>query len=178
MMHFSFRGRAAMIVAACCAFAGPTASADMATVLGVSKNWTAYTSGTGADKVCYALSQPKSSLPKKAKRDPIGFLINDWPSKKTRAQPEVVPGYKFKDGSSVTVQVGSDKYTLYTTNDGGSGSAWIKGSNDEAKLIDSMQRGAVFVVIGTSARGTMTHDTYALDGLSDALTKIHTACSM
>ena len=178
MMHFSFRGHAAMIVAACCAFAGPTASADMATVLGVSKNWTAYTSGTGADKVCYALSQPKSSLPKKAKRDPVGLLINDWPSKKTRAQPEVVPGYKFKDGSSVTVQVGSDKYTLYTTNDGGSGSAWIKGSNDEAKLIDSMQRGAEVVVIGTSARGTMTHDTYALDGLSDALTKIHTACSM
>jgi hypothetical protein len=117
-------------------------------------------------------------LPKKAKRDAIGFLINDWPSRKTRGEPEIVPGYKFKDGSAVTVEVGADKFTFSTTNDGGTGSAWIKGSNDEARLIETMQRGGQAIVTGTSARGTLTHDTYALDGLSDALTKIHTACSL
>jgi hypothetical protein len=157
---------------------GASASADTATVLGVSKNWTAYSSGTGADKVCYAMSQPKSSQPKKLKREAVGFLVNDWPSKKTRAEPEIVPGYKFKDGSTVTVEVGSDKFTLFTTNDGGTGSAWIKGSNDEARMIEVMQKGVEAVVTGVSAHGTMTHDTYGLDGLADSLTKIHSACSM
>ncbi len=151
---------------------------DTATVLGVSKNWTAYTSGVGPGKVCYAMSLPKSIQPKKLKRDAVGFLINDWPSGKTRGEPEIVPGYKFKDGSTVTVEIGSDKFTLVTTNDGGSGSAWIKGSNDEARMIEVMQKGVEAVVSGMSARGTMTRDTYALDGLSDSLTKIHSACSM
>src|SRR5258706_11440322 len=157
--------------------AAPTL-ADTATVLGVSKNWTAYSSGSGADKVCYAMSQPKSSQRKKLKRDAVGLLINDWPSKKSRAEPEIVPGYKFKDGSTVTVAVGSDKFTLITTNDGGAGSAWIRGSNDEARLIEVMQKGAEAVITGISAHGTMTHDTYALDGLADSLTKIHLACNM
>jgi hypothetical protein len=51
-------------------------------------------------------------------------------------------------------------------------------SNEEARLIDAMQKGAQAVVTGTSAHGTTTHDTYSLSGLADALTKIHTACSM
>jgi hypothetical protein len=171
-------GNIAVVLSLCSVFACSSAAAGTATVLGVSKSWTAYTSGSGDGKVCYAMSQPKASLPKKAKRDAVGFLINDWPSRKTRGEPEVVPGYKFKDGSTVTVEVGADKFTLSTTNDGGTGSAWVKGSNDEARLIDSMQHNGQAVVTGTSARGTLTHDTYALDGLPDALTKIHTACSL
>jgi hypothetical protein len=176
MKKYCLSGHTAVMLALCSICA--PAAAGTATVLGVSKNWTAYTSGSGPDKVCYAMSQPKSSLPKKAKRDPIGFLINDWPSKKTRGEPEIVPGYKFKDGSAVSIEIGSDKFTLSTSNDGGTGSAWVKGSNDESRLIESMQRGVQAVVTGTSVRGTTTHDTYLLDGLADALTKIHTACSL
>ena len=154
------------------------AVADNATLLGVSKNWKAFASGSGADQVCYAISQPTASLPKHAKRDAIGFLINDWPGRKTKAEPEVVPGYSFKDGSVVTVQVGSDKFTFYPTNDGGSGSAWMKKNAEEARLLDALQKGAQATVTGVSAHGTMTHDTYSLAGLGDALAKIHGACSM
>jgi hypothetical protein len=154
------------------------AAADNPTLLGVSKNWGAYTVGNGPDKVCYALSQPRSTAPKKAKRDPIFFLINDWPGRRARAEPEVVPGYKYKDGSPVTAEVSGNKYTFFTKNDGDAGSAWVKEVIDEQHLIDNMQRGDELVITGTSARGTLTRDTYSLDGLSDALTKIHTACNM
>ena len=41
-----------------------------------------------------------------------------------------------------------------------------------------MKRGAQIVVTGTSQRGTVTHDTYSLAGLSDALDKIHESCGM
>ena len=157
---------------------GIPAAADNATLLGVTGAWKSFTAGTGDNKVCYTLSQPKASLPKKAKRDPIFLLISDWPARKARAEPEIVPGYKYKDGSTVTAAVGSDKFVFFTKNDGDAGDAWIKGTSDEQRLVESMQKSGQAIVTGISMRGTMTNDTYSLTGLSDALTKIHTACGM
>ena len=57
------------------------------------KDWSAYTTGTGERKVCYALSKPVASDRRSIKRDPIYFLINDWPGRKAKAEPEIVPGY-------------------------------------------------------------------------------------
>jgi hypothetical protein len=168
---------AAVALAGLFALAAPTMAVDTATLLGVSKNWKAFSAGSGSDKVCYTIAQPTSSEPKKAHRDAVGFLINDWPDKKARAQPEIVPGYKYKDDSQVTVQVGSDKFTFYTSNDGGTGSAWMK-SSEEPRLIEAMQRGSEAIVTGVSAHGTMTHDTYSLSGLAESLAKVHSACAL
>jgi hypothetical protein len=154
------------------------ASADDATLLGQTKDWSALTSGSGSDKVCYAMAKPRSSDPRKVKRDPIYFLITDWPGRKTKSEPEAVPGYQYKEGSTVSAQVGADKFEFFTQNDGGSGSAWIRKRVDEVRLIDAMRNGQELIVTGTSKRGTMTRDTFSLAGLSDALDKIHAACGM
>jgi hypothetical protein len=168
----------ALLGAAAFALATAGASADTATLLGVSKDWSALTSGSGSAKICYALAKPATTDPRKAKRDPIYFLITDWPGRRTKSEPQAVPGYVYKDGSTVTAQVGGDKFMMFTQNDGGAGSAWVRERADEVRLIDAMKRGQQLIVIGTSKRGTMTHDTYSLAGLSDALDKIHTACGM
>jgi hypothetical protein len=165
-------GAAAFVVAA------TGALADTATLLGVSRDWSALTSGSGTTKICYALAKPTTTDPKKAKRDPIYFLITDWPGRRAKSEPQAVPGYQYKDGSTVTAQVGSDSFEMFTQNDGGAGSAWVRQRADEVRLIDAMKRGQQLIVIGTSKRGTMTHDTYSLAGLSDALDKIHSACGM
>jgi hypothetical protein len=154
------------------------ALADNPTTLGTFKDWTALTVGTGSNKTCYAIARPQSSLPAKAKRDPIGFLITDWPSRGAKAEPEVVPGYQFKDGSAVTAQVGSDKFDFFTKNDDGQGGGWMKDPKDEARLVSAMRSNAQMIVTGVSKRGTMTHDTYSLGGLSDAVDKIHAECKM
>lgn len=157
-----------------------TAAADTPTLLGVSKSWSAFTSGAGSSKICYALSKPTATDPKKAKRDPIYFLITDWPARspKAKSEPEAVPGYQYKEGSTVIAQVGSDKFELFTQNEAGEGAAWVRKRTDEVRLIDAMRRGQELIVIGTSRRGTETHDTYSLAGLSEALDKIHAACGM
>ena len=74
---------------------GAAAAAEPATLLGVNKDWSAFTTGSGGSKICYALAKPVSSDPKKAKRDPIYFIITDWPGRKpkTKSEPEAVPGY-------------------------------------------------------------------------------------
>lgn len=170
----------AAIFAAGLAVAGltPTAAAASPTLLGVFKAWSAYTTGSGAEKTCYALAQPRSSEPKNVKRDPIFFLISDWPARKAKGETEVVPGYKFKDGSKVSVQVGSDKFGFFTKNDGEDGDAWIEDLASEPRLGDAMRRGADMIVTGTSSRGTLTRDSYSLSGISAALDKIHAACGM
>jgi hypothetical protein len=99
------------------------ASADQPEILGVFKDWTAYKTGAGDARVCYALSKPIQSEPRKLKRDAAYFLINDWPGRNAKAEPEIVPGYVYKEGSEVTAQVGSDKFQLFTKNDGGAGGA-------------------------------------------------------
>ena len=155
------------------------AATDSPTLLGVSSAWSAFTSGSGSSKICYAVSKPTATSPK-AKRDPIYFVITDWPSRtpRTKSEPEVVPGYQYKDGSTVTVAVGSDKFEFFTQNDGGAGAAWVRARADEIKLVEAMKRGGQLLVTGTSKRGTTTRDTYSLAGLADALDKMHASCGM
>ena len=154
------------------------AGADAPDKIGSFKSWTAYTSGAGDSKVCYAISSPTAKEPSKVKRDAVYFLINDWPNRKAKAEPEIVPGYLYRDGSKVTVEVGPDKFEFFTKNEGTSGGAWVEQQTDETKLVDAMRRGAEIVVIGTSKRGTQTRDTYSLAGLSEALDKVHEACGL
>lgn len=179
MSPLSCRLALAAVLAAGAATA-PLASASAAdpTLLGAFKSWSAYSNGDGESKVCYALAQPTSKLPAKAKRDPVYFLINDWPHRGAKGEPEIVPGYQYKDDSKVTVQIGSDKFEFFTRNDDGVGGAWVEQQPDEVRLINAMKTAPEAIVIGTSKRGTMTHDTYSLDGLSDALDKIHASCGM
>ena len=146
-------------------------------MLGAYQNWSAYATGSGDAKTCYALSQPKSMSPRHVNRDPVFFLVSDWPGRHAKAEPEVVPGYPYKDGSKVTVEVGSDKFTLFTKNDSsGDGNAWVEAKSDEPRLVDAMRRGSQMT--GTSSRGTLTKDVYSLAGISAALEKAHSACGM
>jgi hypothetical protein len=161
---------AALAVTAAVAFAAP-AYADNPVLLGVFKTWTAASVGVGSSKVCYVLAHPTSSLPAKARRNAIGFMVSNWPGRNAAAEPEVVAGYPYRDGSTVTAQIGGDRFTFFTKNDGSGGSAWIKDPADETRMIDAMKRGGTLIVTGTSKRGTTTTDNYALAGFGDALDK-------
>jgi len=170
-----------------CPFAFPFATAALApslafaiaaqpALLGSFKSWSAYEAGSGDSRVCYALSRPTATDPAKIKRDPVFFLINDWPARHAKAEPEIVPGFQFKDGSSVTAQVGSETITLFTRNDGGVGGAWVEAQADEERLVNAMKTASETVVTGTSKRCTVVRDTYSLAGFADALDKAQQAC--
>lgn len=158
--------------------AGPAFAAEKPTALGTFKNWSAYTAGTGADKTCYALSQPVASDPKTVTRGQIYFLISDFPARKAKGEPQIVPGYAYPANGTVSVTVGSDKFTFFTKNEGDNGSAWLKSTAEEAKLVAAMQKGSRAVVTGASARGTTTTDAYSLSGITAALQKAHAECKM
>jgi len=154
------------------------ALADAPQKVGDFKAWSVYASGDGEAKVCYALSKPKLTEPTKVKRDAVYFLINDWPNRKAKAEPEIVPGYEYKDKSTVTAEVGPEKFEFFTKNEGTAGGAWVEQPADEQRLIEAMRKSAEMIVIGTSKRGTQTRDTYSLAGLSEALDKVHESCGL
>jgi hypothetical protein len=154
------------------------AGAEPANLLGVFGNWTAYSSGSGSDLTCYALSKPRASRPATAKRSAIYLMISDWPGRKVKAEPQIVYGYQGKEGGAAALGVGGDKFTFFIRNSGKEGSAWLQQLSDNPRLITAMQDGVSAVASGTSARNTKTSDTYSLSGFNDALTKIHAVCQM
>jgi hypothetical protein len=154
------------------------AFAESANLLGAYGNWQAYSTGTGAALTCYAMSKPRATQPRDAKRASIYLMVSDWPSRKVKAEPEVVPGYEYKAGAVVTLAVGPDKFAFFGRNEAKSGSAWLESLAENQRLIEVMSRGVSAVAAGASARGTKTVDTYSLAGFNDALAKIHAACNM
>ena len=147
-----------------------------ADLLGEFQNWFAYSTGTGANKVCYVLAKPRVSEPRGARRDPVFFMISNWPAKKIQGEPSFVPGYAYKDKATADVQIGREKFSLFTENTANKGGAWVQRPQDEKRLMETMKMGANMVVAGTSSRGTATKDTFSLSGITAALQAIDKAC--
>jgi hypothetical protein len=154
--------------------AGPTSGA---TSIIVSKSWTAYKSGDGANKMCFVASQPTDTKYQPAgvrSRDPAYFMITTIPGKKIKNEASTIIGYPFKNGTKVTVDVGGTKFTMFTEKD----NAWIENPADESALVTAMRSGKTMSVQGTSARGTVSTDTYSLSGISAALDAIAKECPL
>ena len=162
---------------AACLLASPVA-ADSANLLGVFSNWRAFTTGTGNDMTCYAMSAPRAVEPKTAKRADIFLMVSDWPGRKAKAEPEIVPGYQYKLTAPVTLGIGGNRFNFFPRNNGVIGTAWLQNLGDGKTLMDALTHGVSAVAIGTSLKGTRTVDTYSLAGFADAIAKIHAACNM
>ena len=139
------------------------------------KDWKAYISKESNGNVCFVVSAPKDQSPKGVNRGDVLFIVTDWGN--SHWQPQVQIGYPFKSSSKATVQIGSDRFDLFTDNDGGGdGGAWLRAEADETRLVRSMKRGSSMIVKGTSKRGTLTTDRYSLSGITAALDAAAKAC--
>jgi hypothetical protein len=164
------------LLAAACAVPSAAAaqSSDQPTLLGTFGDWGAYRGNSSGRKVCFALSKPVSAqtVPANRPRDPTYLFIATRPTENVRNEVSVIMGYPHKPDSDATVEIGSDKYPMYTQNDG----AWIKNAAEEARMIDGMRKSPDLVVKGVSARGTQTTDRYSLKGLAQALDRVAQEC--
>ena len=180
-MNFRILSRALASAAILAAILPAASAADPATLLITSKDWSAYTSGSGDSKICYVLSKPTSMEPKKAKRDAAYFIITDWPGRKpkTKSEPEACRAiYTRKPAPSPRRSVATSSRCSPRTKTAPVRPGFAQRA-DEVRLVEAMKRGQQLVVIGTSQRGTVTHDTYSLAGLSRcAGCKIHESCGM
>mgnify|MGYP000731256056 CR=1 FL=1 len=154
------------------ALSGGAAHAQSATPLGQFKDWGAYVAESSGGKVCYALSQPKSSEPSNVNRDPVYLFVTSRPGQGVKNEVSVITGYPYKPDSRATAQIGTATFELFTKDDG----AWVENAAEEASLVQAMRAGATMVIKGTSARGTNTVDNYSLSGITAALDKVAAEC--
>lgn len=171
--------RTLLLGSLCAAMLALPAFGDSANLLGAFGNWTAYSTGTGDSMTCFAMSRPRATEPKRGlKRSAIYLIVTDYPARKIKGEPEIVPGYEYKEGAPVALEIGDDRFTFFSRNEAKQGSAWLTSPNDNAHLIDAMSKGVSAVAFGSPRRGARSVDTYSLAGFNDALAKINATCNM
>lgn len=171
--------RSLLIGFVCAAALCAPALGQEANLLGAFGNWTAYSSGSGDSLTCFAMSSPRALEPKSGlKRSAVYLIVTDYPGRKVRDEPEIVPGYEYREKAPVRLEVGEDQFAFFGRNEAKSGAAWLVSPGDNQRLIDAMKNGVSAVAMGTSLRGAKMTETYSLAGFNDALAKIHAVCNM
>ncbi len=151
----------------------PVAQAQEATELGTFNAWTAWQATDPSGVICYISSQPQSSEPAGANRDPIHFMILHRKTMGIKNEVQTLIGYPFNTtNSNASVAVDGKSYLMTTENSAG----WLASKNDEAGFVAAFKAGRTMIVRGTSQRGTNTVDTYSLSGATAAMNAIDTAC--
>lgn len=135
-------------------------------------DWTVYTNGAGADRICYVMTKPTSKSPGNVNHGDVFFLVSSWQSGAATEQPSFLAGYPLKTTRAPKAAVGSTTVTMF----GADNEAFIQSGADERKLVQKMRAGATMNITATSARGTQTRYQFSLKGVSAALKKAKAAC--
>ena len=150
------------------------AGAQTVEVLGVFGDWRAFKTTQAGKKLCYMASEPKKDEGKYTKRGEIYAMVSHRPSTKELNVVSIRAGYTHKEGSAVSVDIGSKAFTLFTEGD----TAWMEHEKDDTSLVKAMKAGRTMVVRGVSSRATKTKDTYSLLGFTAAHSAIGKACGV
>lgn len=154
-------------------------AAEAPKLLGKFDDWAAYTHGADADRICYALAEPKTQAPKGVTRGDVYFMVTHRPGRNIRNEISMRAGYAFSATSKPFATIGKDRYQMFTgVPEGGEHQywAWLDKTSDEARMVKAIRAGSSMVVKGTSSKKTLTTDTYSLKGSGKALSKIDEAC--
>ncbi|MEP2781856.1 MAG: invasion associated locus B family protein [Pseudoruegeria sp.] len=127
---------------------------------------------------CWAVSAPKKVVNTKegrivaVTRTDTLFSVTYRPTSGVKGEVSFTGGYPFASGSTVSVKIGDSTYEFLTQGE----NAWAKSTEEDARVIASMKRGASALVTGRSSRGTKTEDTFSLLGFTAALDEAAKRC--
>jgi len=141
-------------------------------LMGTYGDWEVHVFYEDNKKVCYMASQPKFKEGNYTKRGEPFALITHRPSDNTRDVFSYITGYTYKAGSDATVEVDDKVFTLFTQDE----TAWGRDVETDKKLVRAIRDGNKLVIKGTSARGTLTTDTFSLKGSSKAYERVSQEC--
>ena len=124
------------------------------------------------DTYCYIGSlATETDLPSDKKRGNFYVLVY-----KNIGNPDTVvqieAGYSYKVSSDIIISIDKGEYKFYTTEDLPT-AAWTE---EDAKVIFAMKKGLELKVTGESSRGTITNDSYTLNGFTAAYNQLINDC--
>jgi invasion associated locus B (IalB) protein len=158
--------------------AGP-ALAQSAERVAAHTDWSVFVAGD--PKECYIVSPPTASVarregnPVEVQRGDVRLFVAFRPGENVSNEVSFTGGYPFRDGSTVTLEVGADRFTLGPGQGEAAEWAWTDPS-DDSRVVAAMRRGSSAKVSGTSGRGTTTEDTFSLSGFTAAVEDAEARC--
>ena len=143
--------------------------------LGEFGDWSAVKGTEDGKPLCYLSAEPQKSEGNYKQRGPVYAIITHRPAEKSIGVVSFQAGYGLKGDAPVTVTIdGKTKFALFGQDE----FAWTREAADDKALVAAMRNGSTLVVNGTSARGTLTTDTYSLSGFTAAISAINKACGV
>jgi hypothetical protein len=167
-------------VAFCLAIVGGgPALAQQAERVAAHTDWSVFVASD--PKECYIVSPPTGSIARRdgglveVQRGDIRLFVAFRPGENVSNEVSFTGGYPFREGSTVTLAVGSDSFTLGPGQGEAGEWAWTDPS-DDSRAVAAMRRGSTAKVTGTSSRGTTTEDTFSLAGFTAAVEDAEARC--
>lgn len=167
--------RSIVAVAALMAGLGTAQAQESTNVVATEGDWTVFAADN--PKECWAVSPPKSSRntdaegnPREVTRGDIRLYVAYRPGQ--NGEVSFAGGYPFAPDSTVEVDVGGQKFNLFTEGE----SAWTGSPTEDEKLIGALRAGSAATVVGRSSRGTRTTDSFSLSGITAATNTARERC--
>lgn len=160
----------------CIATTATAQQAQTDNLVGENVDWSVFQSES--PKECWGVSAPKESVNTRdgrvvaVRRSEIQLFVVYNPESAPKGQVSFTGGYPFAPNSSVSMQIGDDRFDLTTKGEW----AWPATVEDDSKIISAMKRGASAVLTARSARGTQTKDTFSLLGFTAAVEDADKRC--
>lgn len=138
-------------------------------------DWSVFTEDS--PKECWGVSSPKETVNTRdgqavsVKRSDILLFITFRPGQ-SGGEISFTGGYPFAKDSTVDVDVGGQKFQLFTDGEW----AWTAGPEDDAKLMAALKAGSEATLTARSGKGTQTKDTFSLKGFTAAMDEAAGRC--
>lgn len=173
MTNTTLRGMTAAL--ALMAGLGSAMAQESSNVVATEGDWTVFAAEN--PKECWAVSPPKATqntdangAPREVTRGDIRLYVA-YRSGENGAV-SFSGGYPFAPDSTVEIDVGGNKFNLFTEGE----TAWPGTAADDEKLIAALRGGSNAVITGRSSRGTVTKDTFSLAGITAATNTARARC--
>ena len=168
-----------IVMTAVLAMASAPMAAQELAMVDSETNWSVYVAES--PKECFIVSKPtdwsaqRNGQAVTVRRGDIRFYISIIPGEQVASEPSFLAGYPLKQDAPVEMKIKDTTISLYPNADIHAEYAWPR-PDDDAGLIAAMRGGSEATVIGTSARGTITTDTFSLIGFTAAYEKAQEMC--
>ena len=154
-----------------------------ATPVAVFGDWNVFAAGQGRQRICYAITQPKTRLPASLKRDAAYLFVTVRKAENLPNEVALILGFAARAGAqaaSAGARGGTDPAMIVGTTTYGlvvkEANAWLSNPADEPKAVGEMGRVQKLVVKATSLRGNASTDEYSLAGFGEAMKRTRDEC--
>ena len=136
------------------------------------KNWESHFTQDGGNLVCFAVSMPVKKEPGNLNRAEARIFVTFRTKENIQDEVSVTSGYPYKKGKKVNVTINENNFGFESSDN----FAWLTSKDQEIKIVNLMKNKNNAKVVGVSARGNKTTDSYSLLGFTAAYNSAKNKC--